>query len=106
MSIRSGVWKSGPDTGSSMNATDSSAKAFGLAPFVDVDPPCNSNLLRLGDTGSVLNSGKKLVAVGEKAASGSSQRIQSSKVPKPKASSDSMSASWLDSTFGMMYVSG
>jgi len=56
----------------------------------------------LGDVGSSLNSGKKS-EVGERAASlGSSQRIQSSNVPKLKLSSDLMVG--LVSSLGKAYV--
>lgn len=75
--IAFGVWKRGSSVmGSSPNTAESSLLILPI-PLL-----CSSRFDIDGETGSTLNSGKKS-DVGDRAASeGSSQRIQSSLVPK------------------------
>lgn len=69
-----GVWKRGSSMiGSSPNTAESSILMFSIPVLCSSRPDID------GETGSTLNSGKKSVAGGDRAASeGSSQRIQSS----------------------------
>ncbi len=86
--IALGVWKSGSSIiGSSPKMAESSVMAEESMPLLPYPLPWSSNPDMVGDSGSSLKLGKRS-EVGESAASlGSSQRIQSSKVPKLNACS-------------------
>lgn len=92
-----GVWKRGSSViGSSPKTAESSVMVDPLVPY---PLPWSSRPDMDGDVGSALKFGKYSSDVGERAASlGSSQRIQSSKVPKLNVCSDLTSG--LNSPFG------